>query len=68
MNVLVEPAAIVTLPIAKGIKAYATYFNDQGGVHGRKLEILAGTERENLLNEIIEKEIAMEMRFPILLI
>ena len=34
----------------------------------RKLEILAGTERENLLNEIIEKEIAMEMRFPILLI
>jgi glutaconate CoA-transferase subunit B len=30
----------------------------------RKLEILAGSEREDLLNDIIEKELAMEMKFP----
>jgi len=33
----------------------------------RKLEILAGKEREELLKEIIEKELAMEKRFPLLL-
>ncbi|MFW9943237.1 MAG: CoA-transferase subunit beta [Candidatus Thorarchaeota archaeon] len=30
----------------------------------RKLEVLAGKEREELLNEIIEKELSMEIRFP----
>ncbi len=30
----------------------------------RKLEVLAGKEREELLNIIIEKELAMENRFP----
>ncbi len=30
----------------------------------RKLEILSGREREELLNDIIKKEIAMEKRFP----
>jgi len=30
----------------------------------RKLEVLAGKEREDLLNEIISKEIAMENKFP----
>ena len=34
----------------------------------RKLEILAGKEREELLTDIIEKELAIEMRFPKLLI
>jgi len=34
----------------------------------RKLEILSGKEREDLLDEIIEKELAMEKRFPKLLI
>jgi hypothetical protein len=33
----------------------------------RKLEILAGKEREELLNEIIQKELAMKLRFPKLL-
>ena len=33
----------------------------------RKLEILAGKEREELLNEIISKELSMEKRFPKLL-
>jgi glutaconate CoA-transferase subunit B len=33
----------------------------------RKLEVLGGNEREDLLNEIIKKEIAMENRFPKLL-
>jgi len=33
----------------------------------RKLEILSGKEREELLDEIIEKELAMENRFPKLL-
>ena len=33
----------------------------------RKLEVLAGKEREDLLSEIIAKEIAMEKRFPQLL-
>ena len=33
----------------------------------RKLEVLAGKEREELLNEIIRKEVAMENRFPKLL-
>ena len=33
----------------------------------RKLEVLAGKERENLLNDIIAKEIAMEKRIPRLL-
>ena len=33
----------------------------------RKLEVLAGEEREKLLNEIIRKELAMENRFPKLL-
>jgi len=30
----------------------------------RKLEVLTGNEREELLNIIIEKELAMENRFP----
>ncbi len=30
----------------------------------RKLEVLAGKEREALLNEIIKKELSMEIRFP----
>ena len=30
----------------------------------RKLEVLAGKDREELLNIIIEKELAMEIRFP----
>jgi len=34
----------------------------------RKLEILSGKEREKLLDDIIEKELAMEKRFPELLI
>ena len=33
----------------------------------RKLEILAGEEREELLNEIIQKELLMKQRFPKLL-
>ncbi len=33
----------------------------------RKLEVLAGKEREELLNQVIEKELAMEKRFPKLL-
>ncbi len=33
----------------------------------RKLEILAGNEREALLNEVISKELAMEKRIPQLL-
>jgi glutaconate CoA-transferase subunit B len=33
----------------------------------RKLEILSGKEREELLNEIIQKELSMEQRFPKLL-
>ncbi len=33
----------------------------------RKLEVLAGKERQDLLSEIIAKEIAMEKRFPQLL-
>ena len=33
----------------------------------RKLEVLAGKEREDLLDEIIQKELAMEKRFPNLL-
>ncbi|MFX1304880.1 MAG: CoA-transferase subunit beta [Promethearchaeota archaeon] len=34
----------------------------------RKLEVFSGKERENLLDEIIQKELAMEKRFPRLLI
>ncbi|MFX1499184.1 MAG: CoA-transferase subunit beta [Promethearchaeota archaeon] len=30
----------------------------------RKLEVLAGKEREDLLNEIIKKELEMEIKFP----
>ena len=33
----------------------------------RKLEVLAGEEREDLLNEIIQKELAMKNKFPKLL-
>ncbi|MFX1340777.1 MAG: CoA-transferase subunit beta [Promethearchaeota archaeon] len=33
----------------------------------RKLEVLGGKEREDLLNQIIEKELAMEKRYPKLL-
>ena len=33
----------------------------------RKLEVFSGTEREDLLNEIISKELSMEKRFPQLL-
>lgn len=33
----------------------------------RKLEVLSGTERKDLLNEIISKELSMEKRFPQLL-
>ena len=33
----------------------------------RKLEVLAGSEREELLNEIILKELAKENKFPVLL-
>ncbi len=33
----------------------------------RKLEILAGKEREELLSKVIEKELSMENRFPKLL-
>ncbi|TFG24218.1 MAG: hypothetical protein EU529_04920 [Promethearchaeota archaeon] len=34
----------------------------------RKLEVLGGKEREELLNQVIEKELAMEKRFPNLLL
>ena len=34
----------------------------------RKLEVLAGKEREELLKQVIEKELAMEKRFPKLLV
>jgi hypothetical protein len=34
----------------------------------RKLEVFVGKEREELLTEIIEKELAMENKFPKLLI
>ena len=34
----------------------------------RKLEILSGKEREELLYEIIQKELAMKQKFPKLLI
>ena len=30
----------------------------------RKLEVLAGQEREELTNQIIKKELSMEKRFP----
>ncbi len=34
----------------------------------RQLEVLSGKEREDLLNQVIEKEFAMENRFPKLLV
>ena len=34
----------------------------------RKLEVLSGTEREELLNEIIEKELSMKRKYPLPLI
>jgi len=34
----------------------------------RKLEVLSGKEREDLLNQVIEKELAMKNRFPKLLV
>ena len=34
----------------------------------RKLEVLAGNEREELLNEIIDKELSLEIKFPKLLV
>ena len=48
-------------PTVKEIKALRDKVDPLGI---RKLEILGGTEREELLIDIIEKELAMEMRFP----
>ncbi|MDY7032421.1 MAG: ABC transporter substrate-binding protein, partial [Thermodesulfobacteriota bacterium] len=42
------PAANVTLPIAQGIKTWARYVNEQGGIHGRKLEVLAEDDRYSI--------------------
>jgi len=48
-------------PIVKEIKLLREKVDPLGI---RKLEVLAGKEREELLNHIIEKELAMEKRFP----
>ncbi|MFH1626067.1 MAG: ABC transporter substrate-binding protein [Pseudomonadota bacterium] len=42
------PTSPFTLPIAKGIKLYARYINEQGGIHGRELEILAEDDRYSI--------------------
>ncbi len=51
-------------PTAKEIKILREKVDPLGI---RKLEILSGKEREELLDEIIEKELAMKKRFPNLL-
>jgi len=48
-------------PTVKEIKALREKVDPLGI---RKLEILSGTEREELLDEIISKEIAMEIKIP----
>jgi branched-chain amino acid transport system substrate-binding protein len=42
------PAAMVTFPIATGIKTSVRYINDQGGVNGRKLKVIAEDDRYSI--------------------
>lgn len=39
------PAANVTVPITQGIRSYFRYINEQGGINGRKLNLLVEDDR-----------------------
>lgn len=41
------PVAVVGTPVLRGLQAYINYVNDNGGVNGRKIEIIAEDDQFN---------------------
>ncbi len=61
------PVAAVGVPVKKGMEAYIKYTNDQGGVHGRKIEFLAEDDQFNPANALaaVKKLVEQDKVFAI---
>ena len=48
MGDLTGPVADVWKPVAEGVRTYYRYINDQGGIHGRKIEYILEDDRYSI--------------------
>lgn len=61
------PVAAVGVPVKKGMEAYIKYINEQGGVHGRKIEFIAEDDQFNPANALaaVKKLVEQDKVFAI---
>ena len=61
------PVAAVGVPVKKGMEAYIKYVNEQGGVHGRKIELLIEDDQFNPANALaaVKKLVEQDKVFAI---
>jgi len=61
------PVAAVGVPVRKGFEAYISYINDQGGVNGRKLEVIFEDDQFNPANTLaaVKKLVEQDKVFAI---
>jgi branched-chain amino acid transport system substrate-binding protein len=61
------PVAAVGVPVKKGMEAYVKYVNDQGGVHGRKIELIFEDDQFNPANALaaVKKLVEQDKVFAI---
>lgn len=48
------PAAIIGTSVAKGLNSYFNWINNNGGVHGRKIELLVADDQLNPSKTVVE--------------
>lgn len=61
------PVAAVGVPVKKGLDAYIQYINDQGGVNGRKIEMMIEDDQFNPANALaaVKKLVEQDKVFAI---
>lgn len=61
------PVAAVGVPVKKGMEAYIKHINDQGGVHGRKIEVIFEDDAFNPANALagVKKLVEQDKVFAI---
>lgn len=61
------PVAAVGVPVKKGMEAYIKYVNDQGGVNGRKIELIVEDDQFNPANALaaVKKLVEQDKVFAI---
>ena len=48
------PVAIIGTSVAKGMQAYFEYINKQGGINGRKIELIIADDQFNPAKTVVE--------------